>query len=200
MKRLLLAVIAAPAMLAGSGEAAEFTPQIDGTMLLEGKIVKGDTKRLYAAVAAEQAKGGNVAMLLLNSPGGSLRESYFLAMVVDGMGLTTGVAAKAVCMSACTTVLAAGVQRHVAMGSLIGVHSAANSQVGDDGTGVEGSSKEGADACATMPNWARVHEALRHTRYHHCQNGHDPRRQDHFVDSGRFRRLGRVWWEITLKR
>ena len=143
-------------MLAGSGEAAEFTPQIDGTMLLEGRIVKGDTKRLYAAVAAEQAKGGNVAMLLLNSPGGSLRESYFLAMVVDGMGLTTGVAAKAVCMSACTTVLAAGVQRHVAMGSLIGVHSAANSQVGDDGTGVEGSSKKGADACATMPNWARV--------------------------------------------
>ena len=139
-----------------SSEAAEFSPLKDGAIWLDGEIVGGDTRRLYDAVTAEQAKGIKIVSLLLNSSGGSIDESYDLAMFVDGMGLATGVAVKHKCLSACTTVLAAGVKRYIAMGSLVGVHSAATSKVGDDGKVEEGSGTEDADASTTTLEWARV--------------------------------------------
>jgi hypothetical protein len=72
------------------------------------------------------------------------------------MGLATGVAVRDKCLSACITVLAAGVKRYIAMGSLVGVHLATISQVDADGKAVESSCKEEADACATTLEWARV--------------------------------------------
>ncbi|MBV8398507.1 MAG: hypothetical protein JOZ17_07185 [Acetobacteraceae bacterium] len=89
-------------------------------LLLQGRIVPGDAKRLRAALDVEQ----RLAMLVLNSPGGSVLEAQDMAKLIRASGAPALVPGNAVCASACFMLFAAARERLAEPGAMIGVHSA----------------------------------------------------------------------------
>jgi Clp protease len=89
-------------------------------LLLQGRIVPGDSKRLRAAFEADK----RVTLLVLNSPGGSVLEAQEMAKSIRAFGAPVLVPGNAVCASACFMLFAAGRNRLAEPGAMIGVHSA----------------------------------------------------------------------------
>ena len=95
------------------------------TVRAEGVITPGTTARLSAFLDAHGAIPG--ALLVLNSPGGSLSEGLALGRLIRARPLQTTVGGQAmgsngVCLSACTLAFLGGSPRYVPEGSQFGVH------------------------------------------------------------------------------
>jgi hypothetical protein len=99
----------------GANEQAAAEPQIDGWILVDGRIDQGWADRAIARI--ERAEAGGV---ILAGPGGLVHEAKRLGRFVRKRGLMTAVMDE--CISACVLVLASGVERYVAPGAKVGVH------------------------------------------------------------------------------
>jgi hypothetical protein len=107
--------------------AAEFKVETqDGKtrLLLTGKIMPGDAGKFVAAVRNAKNKGSAVTIVVLNSVGGSGRDSITIAKAVRAAKMTTSVPADAICASGCFIVFAGGIERTVEVSSRFGVHAA----------------------------------------------------------------------------
>ncbi len=92
----------------------------EGTaLLLQGRIVEGDPARLSAALRRTRP-----AVLVLNSPGGSVLAARDMARVIHSLPVPVVVPNRAVCASACFLLYAAALNKVAEPGAMIGVHSA----------------------------------------------------------------------------
>jgi hypothetical protein len=111
--------------------AATFsTAPADGgalTVTLNGEISEGDAADFKAIVRSAEKRGKSIAMIRLNSPGGSILESIKIAEIVRSRGAATSVVGGSNCASACFIVFAAGGKKLASYGAAIGVHGASNS-------------------------------------------------------------------------
>jgi hypothetical protein len=89
------------------------------TILLEGTISEGDGARIAQQIEelAQPPEG-----VILNSPGGSVRDALELGRKLRAAGLNTAMRDGDICYSACPYVLAAGVSRDIPEGGSVGVH------------------------------------------------------------------------------
>lgn len=89
------------------------------TLVLTGAIEVDDARRVadWLASAAEPP-----ALVLLDSPGGSVRDALAIGTAIRDAGADTAMEAGAICLSACPYILAGGVARVVPEGASVGVH------------------------------------------------------------------------------
>lgn len=95
------------------------TTDLDGVaaMRLRGAIAPGDGDRV-----AEELRTNAPALVLLDSPGGSVMDALALGRVIRDLGADTRLEGSAVCMSACPYMFAAGTDRKVDEAARLGVH------------------------------------------------------------------------------
>lgn len=89
------------------------------TALLEGAITEGDATRI-AKQLDELAPAP--ARVILNSPGGSVRDALELGRHLRDAGLNTSMRDGDICYSACPYLLASGVKRDIPDTASVGVH------------------------------------------------------------------------------
>lgn len=92
-------------------------------LLIQGAIVAGDAAKL-ANVGRRRPPGERVALIVLNSPGGSVTEARDMARLIHKLPVPVLVPANGVCASACFLLFAAATKREAEPGARIGVHSA----------------------------------------------------------------------------
>lgn len=115
-------------------------------ILGSGAIERGDTKKLRRMFYAWNKKAlDGLSGITFHSPGGSLREGILMGREIRKLNLDTFASArlrawdgpggresvlveKMYCMSACAYAFAGGVNRHVELGSAIGVHQFASAK------------------------------------------------------------------------
>lgn len=85
---------------------------------LTGTIAPGDAARFTDFLETAPLP----RLILLNSPGGSVFDALAMGHRLRADGANTQLLAGAVCLSACPYLLAAGVERRVEDGAVIGVH------------------------------------------------------------------------------
>jgi hypothetical protein len=105
------------------GIALEFTVKDyhgQRVLLLEGGIEENDSEQFKNTL--QQA--GQIAEVLLDSPGGSEREGLAIGRLIRHRGLSTRILANARCESACADVFLGGVARRVEEGGRYGIHMA----------------------------------------------------------------------------
>jgi hypothetical protein len=97
----------------------------DGTAVLaSGEIDPGDAPRLARALKRATTDAHGTRRLLLDSPGGSVVDALDMADLLGAIGVTTVVPARAMCASACASVLfVAGRYRTVEKGGQLLIHS-----------------------------------------------------------------------------
>jgi hypothetical protein len=90
------------------------------TLLLEGEIAPGDATRF----AQHLAQGDAVTpdRIALHSPGGSVADALDIGRTIRAAGWPVAMQDGAACFSACPYILAAGTERIVSRGALVGVH------------------------------------------------------------------------------
>lgn len=88
-------------------------------LLLQGRIEQGDAARLGGALRRQR-----FAVIVLNSPGGSVVEAREMGRMINRLGVPVAVPDRGVCASACFMLFAAGRSRIAEPGSMVGVHSA----------------------------------------------------------------------------
>ncbi|QFT59277.1 hypothetical protein FIU94_10610 [Sulfitobacter sp. THAF37] len=88
-------------------------------ILLEGAISEGDAARIAQQIEELPQVPDRV---ILNSPGGSVRDALDLGRSLRTAGLDTALRDGDICYSACPYVLAAGVNRDIPEGGSVGVH------------------------------------------------------------------------------
>lgn len=89
------------------------------TYRLEGEIRDGDAPRLIALLDAANPAPEK---LILQSPGGSVRDALALGRYIRAKGIDTQMLAGEFCYSACPYLLAAGTTRDIDKDASIGVH------------------------------------------------------------------------------
>tara|TARA_R110002110_G_scaffold27445_3_gene99744 strand:+ start:35 stop:568 length:534 start_codon:yes stop_codon:yes gene_type:complete len=89
------------------------------SILLEGAITAGDATRIAKQIDALDPAPARV---ILNSPGGSVRDALELGRHIRDAGLNTALRDGDICYSACPYLLAAGVTRDIPDGGSVGVH------------------------------------------------------------------------------
>jgi hypothetical protein len=109
-----------------SGAEVERHAGADGTVAISiaGEIVEGDAEALRLEIQRARFANYSISEIELNSIGGSLYEGTNLARVVRAASLSTRVAERNVCASACFLVFAAGSTKFVQNGARVGVHAA----------------------------------------------------------------------------
>ena len=101
-------------------ERLTLTPVEAGqTALLEGAIVAGDAERIAKQLDALTPRPARV---LLNSPGGSVRDALELGRHIRAEGFETAMREGDICYSACPYLLAAGTARDIPETASVGVH------------------------------------------------------------------------------
>lgn len=96
------------------------TPVEAGTAaLLEGAIEAGDATRIAKQITAMDPAPERV---IVNSPGGSVRDALELGRVLRDAGLNTAMRDGDICYSACPYLLAAGITRDIPDSASVGVH------------------------------------------------------------------------------
>lgn len=88
-------------------------------VLLEGAIADGDAERILKQIAQLPVAPSRI---ILNSPGGSVRDALVLGRAVRDAGYETEMRAGDICYSACPYLLAAGVARRLPDDASVGVH------------------------------------------------------------------------------
>lgn len=96
-----------------------FSLDQEGVLHAQGTIEPGAAARLALEL---EAHGGEIRMLSLDSPGGSLTEAIAMGRQVRSRRLATGVADGAVCASSCPLLFAGGTERIAGQRAAIGVH------------------------------------------------------------------------------
>ncbi|KUF12264.1 hypothetical protein [Pseudoponticoccus marisrubri] len=91
----------------------------DGTWRLEGAIAEGDAARLIPQIEAADPP---VETLVLQSPGGSVRDALDLGRHLRAAGIGTTMLPGEFCYSACPYLLAGGTPREIAPSASVGVH------------------------------------------------------------------------------
>ena len=91
----------------------------DGSIDISGQIAPGDADRFAAWLEQNRPEASRVT---LDSSGGSVSDALAIGRTIRGAGYATEVQDGAVCMSACPYLLAAGTERRVAPGGVVGVH------------------------------------------------------------------------------
>lgn len=107
-------------------------------IILDGGIVPGDALNFHSFIYNYYKIKKPISLLVLNSPGGNLYESYKIIKDVLDYGINTVVYNNAQCASACFGIFASGRSRYSYPGSFIGVHRA--SVYGSDNSEARGSS------------------------------------------------------------
>ena len=93
-------------------------------VLAQGPIGPGDAGRLIRALRKASVDKHGTRALWLNSPGGTVLDAMNMADVINAVGVTTVVPAKAMCASACASVVfVAGKYRTVEKGGQLLIHS-----------------------------------------------------------------------------
>lgn len=93
-------------------------------VLAQGAIVAGDAGKLIRALRKASVDKHGTRTLWLNSPGGSVMDAMDMADVIGTVGVTTVVPGKAMCASACASVVfVAGKYRTVEKGGQLLIHS-----------------------------------------------------------------------------
>ena len=90
-----------------------------GTLALTGTIDVGAAARLSAEL---EARGEYVALVTLDSPGGSVGDALAMSSALRERGVAVRVEAGALCASSCPIVLAGGAVREVSARASVGVH------------------------------------------------------------------------------
>jgi len=100
----------------------------DGKVLvtLNGEITEGDADALKTIIQTANNGGHLVAIVRLNSPGGSILEGVKLADLVRFGKISTSVIGTSICASACFIVFAAGSEKYVNYSASVGVHGASD--------------------------------------------------------------------------
>ncbi len=94
----------------------------DGKLMASGTIMPGTAK----AFAEEVAKRGSyIKTVVLQSPGGSVRDALAIGRLIRDRKLSTEVDSGRYCASACPLVFAGGVERRAEANATIGVHEVA---------------------------------------------------------------------------
>ena len=123
-----------PHRLTGDPDALREAVTMDlvpgGTLVLRGAIDIGAADRLAAEL---DARGEYVALVSLDSPGGSVDDALEMGAMLRERALPVRVEAGALCASSCPLVLAGGAVREVSSRANVGVHQifAAEPVVGD---------------------------------------------------------------------
>lgn len=100
-------------------EPMTFDLAADGRLLATGTILPGTAD----AFAAEIAKRGSyVKTIVLQSPGGSVRDALAMGRLIRDSKFATEVEAKSYCASSCPLVFAGGVERRAGTNAALGVH------------------------------------------------------------------------------
>lgn len=95
------------------------TQESGATWRLEGGIEPGDAERIISQIdSAEPA----IDSLILQSPGGSVRDALDLGRHIREQGIDTQMLAGEYCYSACPYIFAGGTTRQADEGASIGVH------------------------------------------------------------------------------
>jgi hypothetical protein len=89
------------------------------SVLLEGTIADGDGARMIKDIAALR---DTPARVILNSPGGSVRDALELGRYLRGEGIASAMRDGDICYSACPYLLAAGTSRDIPDSASVGVH------------------------------------------------------------------------------
>jgi hypothetical protein len=93
-------------------------------VLAQGEIVEGDAGKLVRALRRASVDKHGTRTVWLNSPGGSVIDAMNMADVINAVGVTTVVPARAMCASACASVVfVAGKYRTVEKGGQLMIHS-----------------------------------------------------------------------------
>jgi hypothetical protein len=135
MKYALLAILAASTLLPATSliQAAEFSRETYGNAFgylnVTGRIVEGDFERFKQF--APRSTSDRI-QIVLDSPGGSVREGVAIGRYIYEHQLDTTV--RRACVSVCALVWLAGNPRHVTFGAGIGFHAAYDSN-GTSGVG-----------------------------------------------------------------
>lgn len=124
--RAFYAVLLSTILLAGMlrySDAAEIGVEPDPSgdfvfITVEGELVAGDEKKF-----AQAALQNDMAIVVLNSPGGSTLAGVEIGKAIRLKGFFTYVPADTVCASACGYAWLAGVQRYMEETSKIGFHA-----------------------------------------------------------------------------
>lgn len=125
----LLGSLCAPDANAAQIQVYPAAAEKPAMIYLSGDIVPGDETK-FAAIAAANSN----AVLVLNSPGGSLKPALEIGKVTRLRGYTTVVYKDGVCASACALIWTAGTHRIIAGTGHIGFHA---SYLDDSGKLVE---------------------------------------------------------------
>ena len=93
-------------------------------VLAQGEIGPGDARKLVRALRKASVDKHGTRTLWLNSPGGSVMDAIDMADIINAVGVTTVVPGKAMCASACASVVfVAGKYRTVEKGGQLLIHS-----------------------------------------------------------------------------
>ncbi len=90
----------------------------DPALVLTGAIMPGDADRFSDFMAGREAP----ETVFLNSPGGSVGDALAIGRALRELEANTAMSEADICLSACPYLLAAGVDRTVAEGAMVGVH------------------------------------------------------------------------------
>jgi hypothetical protein len=93
-------------------------------ILAQGPIGPGDAGKLIRALRKASVNKHGTRTVWLNSPGGTVLDAMNMADVINAVGVTTVVPARAMCASACASVVfVAGKYRTVEKGGQLLIHS-----------------------------------------------------------------------------
>jgi hypothetical protein len=90
-----------------------------GALTVTGTILPGSAAAFASAV---ESYAEYIKSVVLNSPGGSVSDALAMGRLIRDKGLSTSVAAAALCASSCPLVFAGGKERLAAPNSAIAVH------------------------------------------------------------------------------
>jgi len=100
-----------------------------GDLRLSGTFDPGSAERFAAEI---EARGEYVETVVLESPGGSVRDALAIGALIHERGFATRVEAGALCASSCPIVFASGAERIAEPQAAIGVHQVYASAIGGD--------------------------------------------------------------------
>jgi hypothetical protein len=125
-------------------EPMTFELAADGRLLAVGTIMPG-TARAFAAEV--EKRGSYVKTVVLQSPGGSVRDALEMGRLIRKKGFATEVESNRYCASSCPLVFAGGVERRAGDKAAIGVHqvSALASSVMSGADGMENAQQISAE-------------------------------------------------------
>ncbi len=100
-------------------EPMTFELAADGRLVAAGTITPGTAKTFAAEV---EKRGSYIKTVVLQSPGGSVRDALAMGRLIRAKGFATEVESNRYCASSCPLVFAGGIERRAGDKAAIGVH------------------------------------------------------------------------------